>query len=88
MACTIIVTAPLTSGEVVIPLTAVWSSDKDSSPCVWLIDGGRVRAVRIKLGPLYGSDMVVVTKGLSAGMEIVSAGVYKLSDGQRVAIIN
>ena len=88
MACTVIVTAPLTSGEVVVPLTAVWSSAKDSSPRVWLIDGGRVRAVSVTLGPLYGSDMVVVTRGLSAGMEIVSAGVYKLSDGRQVAIIN
>ena len=88
MACTVRVTAPLTSGEVVVPLTAVWSNDKDSEPKVWLIDGGRVRAVRVKLGPLYGSDMVVVTSGLSVGMEIVSAGVYKLSDGRQVAIIN
>ena len=43
---------------------------------------------RVTLGDVYGRDMVSITSGLAAGDEIVSAGVYKLREGDIVKPIN
>ena len=86
MACTIRLAVAGDSSEVVVPLSAVWTSLESPEPQVWVVENGRVRATKVSLGALYGSDQVV-TRGVRVGERVVVAGVYKLSNGQSVTII-
>lgn len=88
MACMVRVALVSPEGGVVVPLSAVWTSARSPQPRVWVVADGRVRAVDVTLGPLYGSDMVVVERGLRPEMRVVTAGVYKLDEGCRVTEIN
>ncbi|MBP3425110.1 MAG: efflux RND transporter periplasmic adaptor subunit [Rikenellaceae bacterium] len=88
MACMVRVDVSSPEGGVVVPLSAVWSEAGNTQPKVWVIRDDRVHAADVTLGPLYGSDMVVVERGLRPGMSVVTAGVYKLSEGRSVTVIN
>ena len=55
---------------------------------VWVIDADdRVESRRVTLGELTGEESVVVLRGLKAGERVVSAGVYHLTNGERVRIL-
>lgn len=72
---------------VLLPLTAIYApiGDYDS---VWVVDDdNRVHRRRVTLGGLMGSSDVVVLDGVTAGERVVSAGVYKLVDGERVKVV-
>lgn len=73
---------------VLLPLTAIYTpiGDYDS---VWVVDDDnhRVHRRRVTLGGLIGSSDVVVLGGVTAGERVVSAGVYKLVDGERVKVV-
>ncbi len=69
-----------------LPLTAIYApvGDYDS---VWVVDAEDcVHRRRVTLGGLTGSSDVVVD-GVAAGERVVSAGVYKLSEGERVKVV-
>ena len=74
------------SRAVVLPLTSIYApvGDYDS---VWVVVDEHVERRRVTLGGLIGASDVVVLDGVSAGERVVSAGVYKLSDGERVRIV-
>jgi hypothetical protein len=40
------------------------------------------------LGDIFGRDMVTVRKGLSVGDVVVTAGIYRLQEGEEVKVIN
>ena len=72
---------------VLLPLTAIYApiGDYDS---VWVVDDdNRVHRRRVTLGGLMGSSDVVVLDGVTAGERVVSAGVYKLVDGEQVKVV-
>ena len=72
---------------VLMPLTAIYApiGDYDS---VWVVDDdNRVHRRSVTLGGLMGSSDVVVLDGVTAGERVVSAGVYKLVDGERVKVV-
>jgi multidrug efflux pump subunit AcrA (membrane-fusion protein) len=72
---------------VLLPLTAIYApiGDYDS---VWVVDDdNRVHLRRVTLGGLMGSSDVVALDGVTAGERVVSAGVYKLVDGERVKVV-
>ena len=71
---------------VVLPLTAIYApvGDYDS---VWVVVGDHVERRRVTLGGLAGASDVVVFDGVSVGDRVVSAGVYKLTDGEKVKVI-
>lgn len=85
MACTVYLQSEAQSSQTAIPLTAIFVPDTTTQPMVWVVNDNRVSAVPVRLGALYGSDMVVA-EGVEAGESVVTAGVYKLSNGQRVTI--
>lgn len=85
MACTIHLEAGGDKTLTVVPLVAVFTPDTTSQPMVWRVVNERVEATPIRLGALYGVDMVVA-EGLQTGDRVVTAGVYQLSNGQRVTI--
>lgn len=66
-----------------IPLAAVYQ--KDSSPSVWIVKEDKVVLKNITVEDL-SSDQVTVTSGLSEGDVVVTAGVTKLREGQKVRI--
>ena len=88
MTCQITIrSADSTSSEVAIPLTAVYAPAQGGT-YAWVVEDGRVRQQRIVLGDIFGRDMVSVQQGLTQGEVVVTAGVYRLQDGERVRIIN
>lgn len=73
---------------VALPLTAIYApvGGYDS---VWVVsDDNRVERRRVTLGGLSGSSDVVVAEGVSAGERVVVAGVYKLTVGEQVRVVN
>ena len=69
-----------------VPLTAVF--DRDGKEYVWVVsDRAEAELREVTLGDLYGSDMVMVTRGLVPGETVVTAGVYRIEQGERVKIL-
>lgn len=74
--------------DLAIPLSAVYAP-AEGGTYVWVITSGNtVERRRVELDDIFGRDMVSVQQGLSAGEQIVTAGVYRLQEGQRVKILN
>ena len=69
-----------------VPLTAVF--DRDGKEYVWVVsDRAEAELREVTLGDLYGSDMVMVTRGLVPGETVVTAGVYRIEQDERVKIL-
>jgi HlyD family secretion protein len=68
-------------GETLIPRQAVL--DAADGPSVYMVQDGRARKTRIRIGSRTDSA-VVVTGGLSSGQRIVTAGAETLRDGDAV----
>jgi len=68
-----------------IPAIAVLN-DADGKSYVWVLDKKNmtVHKTVVKVGPLTGSEDIVVTDGLKGGETIVTAGVTQLRDGMKV----
>ena len=82
--------APKSGGNpanLAIPASAILEGH-GSTATVYALDPARstVRMTRISVGPVKG-DEVIVTGGLSAGMEVVSAGAAYLRDGASVKVV-
>lgn len=80
---TVVLDLPSLSGVIKLPLTAVLQQGGKSS--VWVLDGASmtVKAVPVQVGGAEGND-VVIAGGLTAGQEVVVAGVHVLNPGQKV----
>lgn len=75
------------SEAVSVPLTAIYAPI-GGEEYVWVVDGDNiVEKRRVRLGELTGESSVVVLGGLKAGERVVSAGVYHLSNGERVTLL-
>ncbi len=66
-----------------IPLGALFH--RDGKPAVWVMDEDRVRLTEVTTGEVNGNSVVIVA-GLHPGQHVVSAGVQRLEDGQRVVL--
>ena len=75
------------SEAVSVPLTAIYAPVGDDD-YVWVISSDNVfEKRRVVLGELTESSSVVVLSGLKSGERIVSAGVYHLTNGERVSLL-
>ena len=75
------------SKAVSVPLTAIYAPVGDHD-YVWVVnDDNIVEKRRVTLGELTGESSVVVLGGLNAGERVVSAGVYHLTNGERVTLL-
>jgi RND family efflux transporter MFP subunit len=83
MTATVAVAGNGQQSAVYIPLSAVYQ-DKES-PSVWVINGDAVSLRPVILGA-FGDKTVQVLAGLNNGETIVTAGVHKLREGQKVRI--
>ena len=66
-----------------IPLTAIFQNG--SAPSVWLVTDSTVHLRSIKTGSFMDNKIEVI-EGLHPGDIIVTAGVHKLREGQKVAV--
>lgn len=80
---TVVLDLPQTANIIKLPLTAVLQQSGKTS--VWVLDGTTmtVKPVAVQVGGADGNE-VVVASGLSAGQEVVVAGVHVLTPGQKV----
>ena len=77
------------SGQITVPLSALFQLQTDSSQArVWVIDETTqsVKSVPVKAGASVRDQRVVVS-GLTAGQLVVSAGVNRLAEGQKVRLL-
>lgn len=87
MTCIAIVSLKEDTSAVVLPLSAIYAP-VGSYDSVWVVTADeRVERRRVTLGGLTGSADVVVVGGVDAGERVVTAGVYQLTEGERVKII-
>ena len=89
MTCQVMIrTLDNSSNEVGVPLTAIYAPAQGGN-YVWVVDANSsVQLREVVLGELLGRDMVSVTRGLSSGERVVTAGVYRLREGEKVRILN
>lgn len=80
---TVIVELPQQAGVIKLPLDAVMQ--QDGKTAVWVLDPASmtVKPQAVQLGGADANE-VVVAGGLSAGQEVVVAGVHVLNPGQKV----
>ena len=80
---TVVLDLPQTAGVIKLPLAAVLQQGGKTS--VWMLDGASmtVKPVPVQVGGAEGNE-VVIAGGLSAGQEVVVAGVHVLNPGQKV----
>ncbi len=73
------------SDSVSIPTSALYQ--RDGNPAIWLVEpeSGRLISLPVSIVRLTSKD-VLVRGNLAPGQLLVSAGAYKLDEGQRVRI--
>lgn len=70
-----------------IPLTAVF--EIDHIPTVWVYDEARqkINARNIRISEILTDGTLIVSEGLQAGEQVISAGVHGLSDNEKVKLL-
>lgn len=79
-----------TEGAVLIPLSAIVADEPNSNNKFVFVYNPQTQKVerrKITEKELVGKDGVVITEGLKAGEQIVTAGVTRLVDGQQVKVL-
>jgi multidrug efflux pump subunit AcrA (membrane-fusion protein) len=73
---------------VALPLTAIYAPTTGKN-YVWVVDSSnRVQRREVVIGNVINRESVEILSGLEPGARVVTAGVYKLTDNQKVRIIN
>ena len=77
------------SNPYIVPFNAVVSNENEK-PFVWVVDPNDITVSKrvVKLGTISGSGNVEIIEGLSDGERIVTAGVSKLYESQKIRLIN
>lgn len=88
MSCTITLQRPATAGDAVsLPVSAIYAP-AEGGTWVWVVGpDDRVELRSVDLGELFGTDRVSVLRGVTPGERIVTAGVYRLREGEQVRIL-
>ena len=88
MSCTITLQLPETRGDdVSLPVSAIYAP-AEGGTWVWVVDADNRVALRpVELGELYGTDRVTLLGGVRPGERVVTAGVYRLREGEEVRIL-
>lgn len=89
MSCTITMQSPDPVPDAVsLPVSAICAPGEGGT-WVWIVGADdRVTRRAVTLGELFGRDRVVVDSGVAPGERVVTAGVYRLREGEQVRILN
>ncbi len=89
MSCTITMSVPDDQPDAVsLPVSAICSPVGGGS-YVWVVgDDDRVHRHDVRLGELFGRESVVIESGVSPGQRVVTAGVYRLRENEKVTLLN
>ncbi len=73
---------------ITVPAHAVFS-DAAGSPQVWVVDteSRTVHRRSVQVGPVTGTQSIVVLDGLRPGETIAVAGIYELEEGQEIRLL-
>lgn len=82
-------TTAMNQGSVYIPLAAVVASEQNDSKYAFVFNPQihQVERRQITVSDLMGRDDAIVTAGLKAGEQVVTAGATRLTDGQTVKVL-
>jgi RND family efflux transporter MFP subunit len=87
MTGTVVVSNVVTSDEagdipITVPATSVFA-DPDENSHVWVVDEEAMTVTRrtVRVGPVTGTDEIIILEGLSPGERVVTAGVGQLREG-------
>ncbi len=70
-----------------IPLSAVFGDSETPKTYVWVVKDGQVFRREITVYSPTGEANVLVSKGLEPGETVVIAGVYQLTEGERIKVL-
>lgn len=70
-----------------IPLSAVFGDSETLKTYVWVVKDGQVFRREVTVYSPTGEANVLVSKGLEPGETIVIAGVYQLTEGERIKVL-
>ena len=81
--------ASFNEGAVLAPLSAIVASEENNDKFVFVYNAQsqKVERRQIEESGLVGKDNVILTKGLKAGDQVVSAGATRLVEGQQVKVL-
>ena len=81
--------ASFNEGAVLAPLSAIVASEENNDKFVFVYNAQsqKVERRQIEESGLVGKDNVIITKGLKAGDQVVSAGATRLVEGQQVKVL-
>ncbi len=85
MTASVLLRQPGAGGVVVLPLTALYQQGTNTA--LWLVDAAAqtVKLVPVKVG-VFRDDTMSVLSGVKDGDVVVTAGVHKLTQGQKVRV--
>ncbi len=92
-ACTVrvdIANNPTDEKYMTVPLSSVFVSATTNQEMVWVYNPqtSQLHAKMVKTNGLIGGQDVIISEGLQTGEQVVVAGVYQVTEGQRVKPIN
>ena len=70
----------------IVPLSAVFEGEKPDNPAVWVMDksSNTVTKREVSVGTLISQSSIEIQEGLQTGEWVVTAGVHRLTEGQKV----
>ncbi len=74
------------AGDLIIPLSAIYQQGKQTA--VWVVAADRGVSLRQVTVAAYRDAGAIISDGLNPGERIVSAGVHRLSPGEKILIID
>jgi multidrug efflux system membrane fusion protein len=77
-------------GKIIVPITAVFESNMDDQTAVWIIDpqSETVSKQEVVVGNIIGNDAIEIVEGIEMGQQIVVAGVHRLTEGEKIKILD
>lgn len=83
----IVISSEPTNSGILLPLTAIYAP-MSGGDYVWVVnDDSRVTLRKVSITNIESGDSVAVTGDIKSGDRVVTAGVYKLHENQRVRIL-
>jgi len=78
---------PDESQPVAIPVSALFENDGQSAVWIYGAETETVTSRTVKVAEIHSDGMAIVAEGLSAGEIVVTAGVHKLYEGEKVRLL-